>query len=119
MAQVCCGPSVAGQLLLETMKSSLALISPISTDVAFWLVMVTLRGALVVPTACDPKARDPGLTTMPSPLATRSTRSGLAGSLLTTVSAPGRAPDKVGVKVMLIVQVPWGGTDEPQLWEAM
>ena len=59
MVQFCCNPNVAGHVFAETRKSSVALMSPISTGVAFWLVMVTVRGALVVPTVCDPKLSDP------------------------------------------------------------
>ena len=40
MVQFCCDPRVAGQPLAETMKSSLAVMSPISTAVAFLLVIV-------------------------------------------------------------------------------
>ena len=56
---------------------------------------------------------------MPSPFAMRSTRSGLAGSLLATVSTPGLAPDADGVKVTLMVQLPCAATAVPQLFEVV
>jgi len=37
-------------VLAETIKSSVAEISPIRMAVTFWLVIVTVLGALVVPT---------------------------------------------------------------------
>jgi len=51
------------------------------------------------------KERLAGLRTTPRPFATRLTRSGLAGSSLATVKAPGRAPETDGVNVTLIVHV--------------
>lgn len=115
--QLCPGPKVAGQLLAETIKSSVAVTAPPRIAIAFWLVMVTAFGALVVPMACEPNASFTGLNTTPRPCPTRSTRSGLAGSLLTTLTAPGRLPEDDGVKVTLIVHVPPAAIDAPQVLE--
>ena len=49
--QLCPNPKLAGQLLVETMNSTVAVTAPTRIAAVFWLVMVTVIGALLVPTA--------------------------------------------------------------------
>src|SRR5438128_824484 len=104
--QLAAGLSDDGHWLLDE-KSPLMLI-PLMTRVSVpVLVKVIVFGALVVPTAWDPKLRLVGSTVMTgaTPVPVRGITCGLPAAFSVTVSVPVLAPIAVGVKVTLTRQL--------------
>src|SRR5215472_6826273 len=79
------------------------------------LVSIMVSGVEVKYTAWLPKLRLAGekLTKVPTP--SRLAVWGLPASLSETVTDPSRLPEFEGVKLTLMVQLPWTGTEAPQV----
>src|ERR1700756_2166187 len=98
--------------LFCSVKSPPALIAVMVSGPVPVLVRVTICGELWVLMTCTGKVRLVGdkLTAGATPVPVRLTICGVLGALSLTSSVAVRVPVAVGVKVMLIVQDPPGGT---------
>lgn len=83
------------------------------------LLMVIVWGALVVFTVCEAKVKDAGEIVNEAaaavPVPVRLAVCGLLLALSRTVNVPLRRPVAVGLKVMLMVQLPRPATEVPQV----
>lgn len=107
----------APQLLVWAKSPLVAMLVMVSAAVPL-LVSVTVCAAEVVPTFWPAKVRlageSPAAGAMPVPL--KLAVCGLPAALSVTVNVPLRAPEAVGAKLTLIVQLPPTAKEEPQLF---